>query len=415
MSFSNKRFLQIGLSAVMALGFSMQANLGHAQENNNVADSGTTYIHYEANSNHITDSNLPVSEMTSGQRKEIFQSFDNITQKEVKQLLASGLYPNVAKNLNNLHFDYQDEKVGSEAYNIPVWHGLHRETSCKVVLGLSNHNGIMALGFDDISQKLDLKLDPNMGRLFVMMHELGHCEADFAKQEGYHYDGLDAKSIAEFDAYLDSHDDMKIAKSRLHDYFDETFADSYAALGLLKATNFDRSSITFIQNIGSLRQELSDFQTQLNGMLDDPHTTEKSLMTITELAENPEFQQRLKNDTDGSFIYQVATTLASTHLNEIIASEDFAKIINGEKPYLDSNTSKTIQTIMTNVKFQEYKPENGDTDADKDDPDNGLDLSNFKTATNSFTQNKAQIANNIAQMRAQSMASDNKNAIKNNM
>jgi hypothetical protein len=408
MHFSNKHFLQIGLSAMMALGLGMQAHSVQAQEVNAPSGVETSFIHYDANSNHITDFQGKVSEMPSEQRQVLYQNFDVIAQKELHQVLALGMYPHVAQNIDNLHFDYHDETVGSEAYNIPVWKGLHRETSCKVVLGLVNHQGTIALGFDDISEKLDVKIDPNMGRLFVTLHELAHCEADFAKHEGYHYQALDDNSVAQFDAYLDSHHDLQIGNNRLHDYFDETFADSYAALALLKVTNFERSSITFIQNMGSLRQELSDFQTQAHGMLDDPHTTEKSLMTITELAEDPQFINLLKNDTDGSFIYQVATTLASTHLNEIIASQDFSQIINGQKINLDSIDASSIQTIMKNTTFVEYKPVK-DGDNQYDDPDNGLDLTNFKTATHLLLQNKNKITQNIALMRQQSMATDNSN------
>ena len=417
MSFFHQKFLAIGFTTFIGLGMYANTSKVLAQEN-------VSSIHYQSTDNHLLDTSDKVSSLSEQNQQKLFQSLNSIEQNEIQVAFSKGLYPNIQKHFTDLHIQYTNETKGSVAIKEQVWHGFHQDVACKIILAVNNQKGIPSLDMDEVAQHFNVSLNPNLSRLFVTFHEMAHCEANFAGKKGYHYQSITSSQAVLFDKAL-KQQSVVIGKHPLSEYFDETFADAYAFLALMKVTNFDKKTEIFLQNMATIRQEVADIQTEARGALYDPHGSEKGMTVLAQMAQDEQFKTLLMNDNDGSFIYELATTIASTHLNEIIASEDFEKVLK-TKGSVDKVSEEVFNTVKEHIVFQEYKPLTAEMemvaqkstleyDATLDDADNGLDLSNFKTATHQVIENLthlSKISSNIEKIRQQSLANKSESDFK---
>jgi hypothetical protein len=349
------RFLNIGIGALLALGVgsvfaqNIQTDNHTVSNHNQIAmQSG---IQYNNNSNQILPAQGEISQFNETQSNALLTKVQALVGKEFHTFIAQGLYPHVVKNQDRLLFSYENEKTGSEAFFVPLIDGENKTMACNIVLGVRNHAGIPTLDFDDIAQDFKVSLDPNLSRLFVELHELAHCEANFIGHEGYVHSGFSQAQNSIWDSLIFDRQGMSIGKHTLHEYFDETYADSYAAVALLKITHFNEQTIQFLNQIYQLRTNIAQsYAQQGKSEFYDPHSSQKSLGSIVNLAQNDaQFKDMVMNDNHGQVAYAMATTLASNHIDELMASQSFQQILSQSSVEFDDDYQQTFNQIIQDV------------------------------------------------------------------
>lgn len=353
------RFLKIGIGTLLALGvvsvFAQNIPVDHTHQVSNqvvMESHAQSGLQYNTTSNQILPSQGEISQFNETQGNALLDKVQKLVDNEYHNFVSQGLYPHVIKNQDRLLFSYENEKTGSEAFFVPMVDGETKTMACNIVLGVRNHQGVPTLDFDDIAQDFKVSLDPNLSRLFVEMHELAHCEANFIGHEGYIHTGFSQAQNNTWDSLIFDRQGMRIGKHTLHEYFDETYADTYAAVALLKVTHFNPQTVQFLEQIYSLRTNIANLYAQQGkSVFYDPHSSQKSLGVIIDLAKNnAQFKDMVIQDTYGKVPYAMATQLASNHIDELMASESFKDVLAQSSVEFDDDYQKTFEQIVQDVK-----------------------------------------------------------------
>lgn len=293
--------------------------------------------------------------------KDKISEFDEKTQTQLLKLampllkeefridLNNGFYPFDTQNNVNIQLIFKNDKVGSEA--VRHYDKNTNTLECDVYLGVNNDDGTPTLDFYKTAKQLNVKINPSFARQFVLLHELAHCEANFRKMGSYQNNALNEKETQDFNDFLNNEKGLVIEKNHFYSYFDETFADSYAAINFLKLYNFSNESIEFIKDVIHFRKEIEAYwKNQNKDSFYDAHSSAMPLSLLIKDIENPNLEliEKLKKDTSSTVTYNLATELASSHLDDLISNPEFLKQVNNEGLEFDDNLSQIISKIKQN-------------------------------------------------------------------
>lgn len=268
-----------------------------------------------------------------------------ILKEEFRIDLNNGLYPYTTANSANIDLIFKNDKIGSEA--VRHYDTANNKLVCNIYIGINNDNGTPTLDFYKTAKKLGIDLNANYVRQFVLLHELAHCEANFRKTNNYINGTLTETENKQFNSFLNSDNGLKIGENHFEAYFDETFADTYAAINFLKLYDFSNQSIDFLKKTVSFRYAVSNFWKEHNkDDFYDPHSSAQSLDILVQNLSNPQFIEKLKNDKNSEFAYNIATQLASNHLNTLMAEKLFLTKINEQGLEFDDSLSQIINKIQ---------------------------------------------------------------------
>lgn len=253
-------------------------------------------------------------------------------------------------------------------------HDMGHLNTCKIIL--SSKGGGEFSNMLTNQNKIDSKLYEEM----VINHELSHCMTN-KRFIGTKLDYSSEKWMTDWviGEYA--------SNNEIKDLFEENFADSLAALTLLKNNNYSDKSILFLKKWAMLRESINKDSEQ-NGKYFESHNTSNVINYIVEHEKN------LKYVNSNEFI-NIANNLASQAVLQSInanrmVEKDFIIDENGDPKsggekklgkiginYLNSifaNYKKTIRNISVNIAHDFY-----DGKSIKDN-----DSSSFNIAKNGF-------------------------------
>jgi hypothetical protein len=282
--------------------------------------------------------------------------FDNATQTQLLKLavpilkeefridLSNNLYPYTTANSQNINLIFKTDKMGSEA--VRHYDKATNQLMCNVYLGINNDKGTPTLDFYKTAEKLGIKLNSNYVRQFVLLHELSHCEANFRKTNNYFNTNLSLDENVAFNKFLNGDNGLMIESNHFEAYFDETFADTYAAINFLKLYNFSPKSVEFLKEMVSFRYAVDNFWKEHNkDVFYDPHSSASSLDLLVKSLSDTHFVNELKEDKDNQIAYRLAIKLASNHLDSLVAQKLFTDKVSQEGLEFDDTLSQIINKI----------------------------------------------------------------------
>lgn len=379
MKINSKKFIQLGTLALsaMVIAPAMSEPLVVSQDSDNgffskiehmvqktpfdISNGFETHVQSTA----ILPPNVVLSTLPAEQKAELLKKTKPLLMAEVAHAFNQGYYPNVQANKNMFNVTPVDETHGSDAQiGTAHWQNSKGEaiikqdmpkTACVVVAGINNENGVPTLDFAKFEAQYDMHFDPDLVRQFTMLHELAHCEAAFIGNEGYNNPVLSAQENAAWNSYVSQEDGLPIEGYHLHDYFDETFADSYASVAFLRAHQFSDESVHFLEQIVELRTKIrTKYLSEGYDIFADPHDSAKSVAAIVDLAQHSEqFKSQVLNDKNGAVAYQSATQLASHHLDEMVSTDVFMQKMDKLNLAFDDTLQPVFNKISASMNHTE--------------------------------------------------------------